>query len=163
MESPLFFITFIVATIFIAIIVTIISSSHYKKRQGETLRLLQGRILFLKENVKCESFKSGGSTSSFRFNRCNIYILEDAIFIAGYVTLFTSKSYNSSVLLTNNPDKYFPLSFHTIVEKPNKVNPNSFNNAVYIDFGESAWNKMNISLRLFGLTEEDKQFFNRLV
>lgn len=163
MEEFRFFMTFIFVGLFFTIVVNIIFSSHYKKKQDETLKRLEGKILSSKEYVKCESFGSGGRSSSFRFNRCDIYVLEDAVFIAGYVKFFSLKIYNSSVLLTKNPDKYVPLSFHTIVEKPNKVNSNSFNGAVYIDFGELGWNKTNISLRLLGLTEDDKQFFNCLI
>ncbi|AWH86229.1 hypothetical protein HYN59_14415 [Flavobacterium album] len=66
-------------------IVNIVSSYYYKKKQVRLLGLIGNNYVFKKEKIKCEVYKSGAKKAGYRFNRCDLYILDGAIVITGYI------------------------------------------------------------------------------
>ncbi len=145
------------------IIVTIISSYYYKKKQGKLLGLVVGNnYVFKKENIKCEIYKTGASKSGYRFNRCDLYVLDNAILITGRLNFLGIKMYSSSVIISKNPDKNLQYSGFAEIVKPSKINPDSFGGSVYIEFGEADWTTTNVNIILKGLSDEEKLFFRTL-
>lgn len=144
------------------VIVNIISSYYYKKKQFRLLNLFGNNYIFKKETIKCEVYKSGAKKSGYRFNRCNLYVLDSGLLLTGSLNIMGIIMYSSSVIISKSPEKY--LQYYGLAEivKPDKINPDSFGGSVYIEFGEGSWTTTNINIILNGLSDDEKQFFRDL-
>ncbi|GIM61021.1 hypothetical protein ACF3OB_06870 [Capnocytophaga canis] len=111
-------------------------------------------------SVKCETFISGGGAGrgqhKYRFRLADLYFYENALVIAGYFKIGKYKSYKTVLFLSN--DNKLILNRHNIeVKTPKKVNLNSFNSDVYIEFIISNFIETIVEIRLKHLSEEEKK------
>ncbi len=134
-------------------------SYYFKRKQDKLLEIFGNNYIYKIEGVRCKTFRSGGAWSSPLFNRCTLYLLDNGILIMGYNKFFGLTFYSESIIFTKNVAVYDNLYWYALIERPKKVNPDSFGNTVYIDIGESGSQNVTINIILKGLTTEEKQFF----
>lgn len=151
------FIWFAIVYLIILIIILGLKNAANKKINEPGLKKLAAYITSMSTGLKCTCFNSGRKGAGLRFNRCDVYILEDAVFICGFTKILSYKIFTGHIFLTLEPAKYYPLQLPFNIVKPKKINPYSFNNEVYIEFGESGWNGVNTEIRIKGLAEEQKK------
>lgn len=149
------FIPFIFITVIV--LLTIYNSKQNKQKQELLLKTFSDTFTFTKKFVRANVFTSGRKNNSLVFNACHIYTTQDMVLLFGYKDLGVFEINTMPVLLTNNPQKYAYLSGTASIIKPKKFNPHSFNNDVYIEFGESGWKTTSVDIRLLKLTDEEKQ------
>jgi len=147
-------IIFIVAIVFLN---TYVAKQNKQKRQV-LVDAFGDKFVFYKKYIKAEVFTSGRKNTSLIFNACHIYTTDDALFIFGYKDLGVFTIDIAPIIITNNSNHYYSAS----VVKPKKFNPHSFNQDVYIEFGESGWQTTNVEIRLKGLTNDEKQYLSFL-
>lgn len=109
------------------------------------------------ENVSCNSMTSGKIKIGFLYRKADLYFMNDALIIAGYCNFMQRKLYRIILIATKSLEFYkdnFVNSDEIIV--PKKLNLNSFNDDVFIEFGESSFTSTNVEIRLKNLTKEEK-------
>lgn len=127
-----------------------------KERTEFALLLLQRDIIDTIKNVKAEVFASGQRGSKdFYFRKCDMYVLPDAIFLVTYTFFGNGKP----LLLTVNRDKYARFIAGGILPDIKKINPDSFSNSVYIEYGESSFSSVGVDIHLYGLTDAQREYF----
>ncbi|MBM7421156.1 MULTISPECIES: hypothetical protein [Chryseobacterium] len=110
------------------------------------------------QNVKCFTFATGRRRENFRFNRADLVMTDDALFIFGFYKLAKLKFYQCLIILTDQKEYYTQHFESATIPVLIKFNLNSFNNDVYIEFGKSDSLYENIEIRLENLSAEDKNY-----
>ena len=124
---------------------------------------IKDTIVFSLTNVVCSTFKSGIKGGNFDFNRCDLYLNEDALIILGYKKIGVFEYLSSPVIVVGNYEEY-PLSFKSAkVMKPKKINMNSFNNEVYIEFEVKGWMTTTLEIRLKHISFDNKEKLKTIV
>lgn len=107
------------------------------------------------QSIKCKTFTSGAPNSIYVFKLADLYFYENAFLIVGYFKIGKYKFYKTAILLSNDIELLNnPLVTVTI---PKKTNLNSFNNDVFIEFGESNFSETNVEVFIKNLNEEQKK------
>ncbi len=122
-------------------------------------QLLESKVIITKElkDIRCFCFATGKRNHDFRFNKTDVYILEDALFIFGYSEFQNLKWYKCLVILTHREDIYKEQFPTAQIPKLYKLNLHSFNQDVFIEFQTTPGIYSNIEIRLENLSLEDKQ------
>lgn len=108
-------------------------------------------------NVACSAFNSGAKGGGFNFNRCDLYLIPNALVILGYTNIGPFKHLSPPIILTAEKEVY-PTSFvYAKVIKPKKINLNSYHGEVYIEFEVKTWMTTNVEIRLKGISNENKE------
>ncbi len=152
------YIPFIIFPIFLIVIFYDRFYSHKKVIvELQRLKNIQFKLIAKKENVKCNTMTSGRKNIGFLYRKADLYFMNDALIIAGYFNFMQRKVYRSLLIATKSLEFYkenFVNTDEIIV--PKKLNLNSFNDDVYIEFGESSFTSTNVEIRLKNLTKEEK-------
>jgi hypothetical protein len=157
-----------IAPIYILVIfggVFYITYNRNKEQQRLTahiLSLFQGRIIETIKDLKAESLVSGRKSKAAEqshFKRCDVYILPDAVFIATYLPIFGMKVARRPLLITRNISSYSEFQASGVLPDIKKINPDSFSNSVYIEYGESSLKSHSADIHLYGLTDAQRDYF----
>lgn len=145
----LYFISFL-------ILIFVIRNKNSKSVQLELVKIQNLNLKLNKflSSVKCETFISGSINTNYLFRVADLYFYENAFLIIGYFKVGKYKFYKSALLLSN--DESLINNTNIKVISPRKLNINSFNKDVYIEFVESIYINTSIEIRLTNLKEEDK-------
>ncbi|MFC6267897.1 hypothetical protein [Frigoriflavimonas asaccharolytica] len=121
------------------------------------LKKIQFKLVNKKENVQCNSLTIGRKNLNFLFRTADLYFIDDALIIAGYYNFFKRKAFRSVIILTREQEFYMQ-SFANAnkITTPTRLNLNSSNNDVYIEFGEASFSNTNVQIWLKNLTEIEK-------
>ena len=109
--------------------------------------------------VKCETYISGAKNTNFLFRRADLKFFEEYFLVIGYVQFRKYKFYKTAIIFTNKKIINSNLKAAIFI-KPKKINLNSFNKDVYIEFGKSKITDTNVEIRIKNLTEEQKKMIN---
>lgn len=122
------------------------------------LKNLKSRIKLEKFDIKCSNFTSGRKNLGFHYRKADLFFLEDAFIVAGFYKIFSLKVYRSIAVFTKDIEKFKSI-FNKADEivTPDRLNLNSTNREVYIEFGKASFTSTNVSIRLKNLSEEEKQ------
>ncbi len=112
-------------------------------------------LLHLKE-VKCDTYATGAKNSGMQFKTCELFIIQDAIILLGYYKIFNLEINNIPIILSGNVDNFKKKFENAFVIKPKKINPYSYDNEVFIEFGEGSFTETNIIVRLKNIADDDK-------
>lgn len=148
-----------VFTIFFILIYLDRSYSHkIVRKELHKLINIKNKICLEKFNVKCSTFTSGRKNLGFHYQKADLYFMEDAFIIIGFYTIFSKKIYRSILILTNELEFYRSI-FNKADEVtiPNRLNTDSSNKDVYIEFGKSSFTSTNVSIRLINLSDSEKK------
>lgn len=107
------------------------------------------------QSVKCKTFTSGAPDSKYSFKSADLYFYKNAFLIVGYFKIRKYKFYKTAIFLSNDNELKNKQNIRVIV--PKKINLNSFNKEVYIEFGESSFSETNVEVHLKNLNEEQKK------
>lgn len=153
-----YYLGFLYPLVFLCIVILISRQKikANKKRTQFVLSQMEGDIIDTIEGVKAEVFASGRKGSKdFYFRKCDIYVLEDAVFLATYSLLGQGKP----LFLSANQDKYAHFKAGGIFPDIKKINPDSFSHSVYIEYGESSFSSVGVDIHLYGLTNAQREYF----
>lgn len=126
------------------------------ERTKFALSILQGGVIDTIKNVKAEVVGYGAKRSrDFYFRSCDVYALPDAVFLVTYTFFGNGKP----LLLTTNKEKYARFIAGGILPEIKKINPDSFNHSVYIEYGDISLRSMEVDIHLYGLTEAQREYF----
>lgn len=131
--------------------------AKHTKEQLLGFQQISYQLLHKKEGVKCSNTTNGLKNGSFMFSYTDLYFYENAFIIVGYNRIFKKKLYHHIIILTNEKENYQKLFPHATITLPKKFNPNSFGGDVYIEFGKFGFTSTNVTIRLKGLSEEEKE------
>lgn len=153
------YIAIFIFTIFFIIIY--LDRSYFDKIVRKEMQKLVGiksKICLEKFNIECVNFTSGKKNLGFHYRKADLYFIEDALIIVGFYTLFTKKIYRSILILTNEIESYKSIFERADeITTPNKLNINSSNGEVYINFGKSSITSTNVSIHLKNLSDSEKK------
>ncbi|OYU66165.1 MAG: hypothetical protein CFE22_10595 [Cytophagaceae bacterium BCCC1] len=139
-----------------------LQNKHNLKSKIEIIGEIENFVKIKLKNCNVESSTLGAKNSAFLINKADIYFSEDSIFIFGYSPTFSSKSYSCPIILTNDFDEVSLRFRKAIVKKPLRINLNSYNKDIFIEFGDAIWLSTNVSLRIKGIDEEIKSKIQEL-
>ena len=132
--------------------------SHKKVVQElQKIKKMEFKLIAKKENVRCSTMTSGRKKIDSLYRKADLYFMNDALIIAGYYNFLQRKIYRSLLIATQELEFYkdnFENADEVII--PKKLNLNSSNNDVYIEFGESSFTSTNVEIRIKNLTDEEK-------
>ena len=132
--------------------------SHKKVVQElQKIKKMEFKLIAKKENVRCSTMTSGRKKIDSLYRKADLYFMNDALIIAGYYNFLQRKIYKNLLIATQELEFYkdnFENADEIII--PKKLNLNSFNNDVYIEFGESSFTSTNVEIRIKNLTNEEK-------
>ncbi|MXN90650.1 hypothetical protein GR160_05380 [Flavobacterium sp. Sd200] len=136
------------------------------KRQNENknisdylLSQLDNKIIYSRKNIKADVYGSGKKNQNLYFSYCDLYVIPDAIFLITYSKFINKPMQSMPLMITNNSDLYNAFNTNGIVPEIKKINPDSFSNEVYIDYGESTLDSTNITIHLKNLSEQERNYF----
>ena len=148
---------------FFILIVYIFISSH-KERQNQyeiLIENLKAETELYVEQTKTSTMTIGLNNRNFLFNRCDLYLTENAMIILGFTKDSFFKQLSLPIILTTELREFsnrFPFAY---VKKVNKI---SFeNNIVKINFGEKGITKTEVVLKFNSLNEIEKTKIKELV
>lgn len=137
--------------------ITMLLNQAEKVKYEKILTDVGDKIKISHPGVRCSTFGSGAKNSNYIFNRCDLYLTDDAAIIFGYTPLGQFKLLRSPIILTASQARYLRFSLLSTVIAPGKLNVNSFNNEVFIEFGEAGWRTTNVEIRMKELSNEEKE------
>lgn len=150
--------------LFIIIIIHVsISKSKNIKYNLKNIDSIPYKLLLKKENIKCSACMATfnkNNLKGYNFTKADLFFFENAFLIAGHCSFLNQKTYTIIIIITKKGDIYrqfFP--FATITDYK-QFNPNSFNGDVYIEYGEMAFNSVHVTLRLKGISDEEKKLIS---
>lgn len=148
----------IISVIFAGVFVLTVylSNRGLQKQYTQIADALSDQVIVKLEQVKCETFCSGAKYGGYYFTGCNLLITADALVILGYSRFMSFKRLAVPLVLTTNPSFFLFRFPYAKLIKPKKLNLNSFNGDVYIEFVNPGFINTNVELRLKGLSEEVK-------
>lgn len=129
------------------------------------IEALAERIIIQLNQVKCETFSSGAKNGGYYFSQCDLYITEDALVILGYSRFISFKQLSVPLVLTTDLLFHFVKFPYARFIKPKKINLNSFNGDIYIEFENPGFIKTNVEIRLSGISDQVKnklEFLNKI-
>lgn len=159
MVSPIVGITSVFLIFFLF---SYLQNMHNLKSKREILEEIGDFIKISLKDCIVESSTLGAKNSAFLINKADIYFSEDAIFIFGYSSTFSLKSYSCPIILTNELASTKSQFKKAIVKKPIKINLHSFDKDIYLEFGEANWPSTNVSWRIKGIEEHIKSKIQEL-
>ena len=133
------------------------SISNSVKNQFKNLEEIKSKLILEKYNVRSENITIGLRNTQFLFRKAELKFLDDAFFIFGYSKVFKYKFYSCLIILTHNENYYRKLFKGAKIVIPKKVNLNSFDKDVYIEFGEAGFTTTSVEIRLKGLSDQEKE------
>jgi len=148
--------------ILIAGSITLLLSQAQKARYKEIVADIRNEVKIIHPGVRCSTFCSGAKNSKYIFNRCDLYLTDDAIILLGYLSIGRFKIFRSPIILTSIQARYMHFSITSTVLAPRKLNINSFSKEVFIEFGEAGWRTTNVEVRLKGLSNEEKELISHI-
>lgn len=144
----------IIPVLVFAIIFAVKSSNKNKEQQYATLiESTKEEIELYIEQTKSFNITIGLNNSDFLFNRCDLYVIKNAIIILGFTKDSFFKQLSSPIILTYELNEFSNRFPFARVKKPNKVN---FENEVLkINFGEKGITKTEVILKLTSLNKNE--------
>ena len=138
-------------TFFTIMFFVIRSANKSRSKQYEILTqsIKSETILFI-EQAKSFTMTAGLKNRDFLFNRCDIYLIQDAIIILGFTKNSLLKQLSLPIIITHNAEYVSRFNF-AYVRKPNNINFD--NEQVKITFGEKGTLGTDVVIKLLGLTE----------
>ncbi|MCJ8153361.1 hypothetical protein MKJ01_06245 [Chryseobacterium sp. SSA4.19] len=154
-----YLVIFIFTIFFLIIYLDRSYSDKIVRKELQKLVKINNKICFKKFNVKCSNFTSGRKNLGFHYRKADLYFVEDAFIIVGFYTIFTKKIYRSILILTSELE-FYRSTFNKADEVtiPNRLNTDSLNKDVYIEFGQSSFTSTNVSIHLKNLSDAEKKF-----
>lgn len=127
----------------------------------QKLNNIATKLIAKKKDVKCNTLTSGRKKVGFSYRNADLYFMNDALIVAGYFNFMKRKVY-CSLLIATKELEFYTLNFVNADEviAPKNINLNSFNNDVFLEFGESSFKSTNVDLRIKNLTVEEKKLIN---
>ncbi len=110
--------------------------------------------------AKCSTHVFGGKNTNYLFNRADLYIMDDTVFICGYSKFFNWKIKKSVIVLSRKKERIkliLPKASFPILRK---LNANSNKNEVFIEFTEEDYKYLILEIRFIGLTNETRNNIN---
>jgi len=152
---------FIFLLVFVSVIwlITYLNNQNRKKQWSSVADTLGSRVIAQLERVKCETFYSGAKNGGQNFTHCHLYLTDDALVIFGYSKVLMIKQLRVPLVLTRNSSFYAFVSPYSQLIKPKKINLNSFNGDIYIEFEQPGLIRTNVEIRLKEISSDLK---NRL-
>jgi hypothetical protein len=108
-------------------------------------------------NVKTEISSLGAKKNEFIFNTANLYFTNNAIIVFGFSEFLGIKMNKTPFILCKEENSKNFIVFGIKTIEPKMFNLHSFDKAMFLEFGEAAWNKQCVSMRFLGITEDDKK------
>lgn len=105
-------------------------------------------ILLEKTDVSCESNTFGLKNEKYIFKKCDLIIFNKTFAIIPFYKIGNKKVFTTLIFVENN----FVLGHGEL----KRLNLNSFDGDVYIEFGESGLTSTNVAIRLKHLSPEEK-------
>lgn len=148
----------------VALVLYVIYKKHTNhKKQAELLLAGLGEtVVKSMYKLACETVTSGLKNRDFLFSNCDLHLTRDAVILVGYTRTGFTCLFSTPIILTYNIQAYAAQYPFVHVVKPEKVNPYSFNNEVYITFGNSGFATTNVEIRLKGVTDDIKRELDKL-
>lgn len=137
-----------------------LSNKAFEKKYIHIADTLRDELIVKLEQVKCETFCSGAKNGGYYFTHCDLLITEDAMIILGYSRFLSFKRLSVPLVLTTNPSFYFFRFPYAKLIQPKKINLNSFNGDIYIEFVNPGFIDTNVEIRLKDIPEEVKDKVN---
>ena len=152
---------------FVGVVTLIIYTKNQslKKQYANIVDALGERIIIHLEHVKCETFSSGAKNGGYYFSQCDLYVTENALVILGYSRVLSFKQLSVPLVLTTDSSFHFVRFPYARLIKPKKINLNSFNGDIYIEFESPGFIKTNVEIRLQGISDQVKnklEFLNTI-
>jgi hypothetical protein len=147
-------------SIFILFIYLVIRNNNNNDQQRNFSLIkvnLPGAVILDLPQVECDTFNAGAKGNRFHFSSCDLLLIKDAIIILSCSLRNVFKQLIQPIILTKEVAKYnqvFPFAFAV---NPNKLNLNSFNKEIYIEFEVRELITTYIEIRLKGISEENKE------
>jgi len=105
-------------------------------------------ILLEKTDVSCESSTLGLKNGKYYFIRCDLIFLKNAFVIIPFKEIGRYKLYSNLILIENGV-----VIGHGAIKR---FNPNSINDEVYLEFGNSSLKSTLVTIRLKLLTTKER-------
>ena len=152
------FLLFIIITIHVSI-----SKSKNIKYNLKNIDSIPYKLLLKKENIKssaCMATFNKNNIKGYNFTKADLFFFENAFLIAGHFSFFKQKIYTTIIIITKKGDIYRQFFPFAIITDYKQFNPNSFNGDVYIGYGKMAFNSVHVTLRLKGVSDEEKKLIS---
>ncbi len=133
-----------------------LNNKKYAKQKQIIESLLRPDCLLHLKEVKCDTYATGAKNSGMQFGTCELFVIQDAIILQGYYKIFNLEINNIPIILSGNVDNFNKKFKDVFVIKPKKINPYSYDNEVFIEFGEASFTETNIIVRLKNISDNDK-------
>lgn len=158
---------FIFPLVFIIVIglINYLINQDRSKQWSSIVNTLGNRVIIQLDDVECEAFSSGGKNGGYYFTRCDLYITEDALVIFGYSKTLMMRTLDRPLILTSNSSFYSFSPPYPQLVKPKKLNLNSFNRDIYIEFEQPGIIQTNVEIRLKDISDDVKnelEFLNTI-
>jgi len=160
----------IIPAILISISTEYIRQSTSKKKQikFEKYYLNINDEIVYEEACKCETLTSTTRSminwKPFYFENTKVSIMSSAIILRhNYYKKFWRKGRATSIIITNQPNKYEPIQDFFSICLPTKINTNSFNGAVHIETQPDLLTDYYFEVRLLELSNEAKKWIDKLL
>ena len=111
-------------------------------------------------DVKCVTSVLHGRNTNFLFNRADLYYTTDTFFICGYNKILNFRIEKCVIVVSRNVSEiksFFPKANFLIVKR---LNIDSDNNEVFIEFYDEDFKDVITQIRLKGLTIEERNKIN---
>jgi hypothetical protein len=127
-----------------------------KGRNNEILQKVKSSIIFSLKEIKTENSSLGLKNPNFRFGYADLYFTADAIIIFGYSKFSKYKFYQNAIIFSK--EIAFPTYYKLVnlLFEPKMFNLYSFENAMFVEFGEAALNKTLVTIRFLGISADEK-------
>ena len=142
-------------SLFFLFVVFIIKTAN-KNREKQYEKLIEGikeeTELYI-EQTKTSTMTIGLKNRDYLFNRCDLYLVKDALIILGFTKNSLIKQLSLPIILTSEQSKFsnrFPFAY---VKPINRINFEE--NIVKINFGEKGITKTEVVLKLKSLKLEE--------
>ncbi len=104
------YLTILFILIFFSVIFVVNLYSHNKViNEIKKIDTLQDKLIYKKENVKCDTMTYGGKKSIFMYKNADLFFMNDAFIVAGFFVFLKRKIYKSLFIATKNI-KYYKLN-----------------------------------------------------
>jgi hypothetical protein len=141
----------------------LISRFSTKKREREykdIIEKLKGEIEMYIEQTESFTLVSGINNRNFQFNRCDLYITEQAIIVLGFTKDSFIKDLSAPIILTSQIASFSRRFPYAYVKKINTIDFR--NNCIQINFGEKGFAETEVDLDLNSLSDIEKNKIKQL-
>lgn len=149
------FIPIVIIPVLVFAIIFAVKSSNKNREQQYTILIesIKEEIELYIEQTKSLNITIGLNNSDFLFNRCDLYVIKNAIIILGFTKDSFFKQLSTPIILTHELNKFSSRFPFVLAKKPNKINFE--NNIVKINFEEKGITKTEAILKLTSLKENE--------